>query len=476
MRDSLTITRRKLLSGMSVLAGSSLIIPGAYASDTSTESDEETESESPRRWCIKNATVLTMEPGQAPLTKADVWVVDGRIEAVGESLDTGDSEMIDGEGCIVMPGMVDTHNHMWQTQMRGMFGQREGSLFFPVTKELGEHFRPGDTWIGEYLAAMENVNAGVTTSNDFFDNNRGPEHSQAALEALAASPLRARLLFGNESKTTDGQIDLERLTELHENWERYAERGRLSLGLAWRLPENLDNQDAMAMKRREFDTAREMNLPIAVHVSGENHHGMFQTLIDGDFLIPELQVVHATDAREEHMDALNEAGASLALTPITEHRVAYGLTRLSHFERVERQGLGIDGNALAGSGDMFEIMKHAALTEIAASEDETSVDCERLVALATRLGAESIGMGDEIGTLTPGKQADLIMIDTKRINLGMLPTEPYAFTVFAATPADVSLVAVGGRIAKRGGKLLDMDEEQIASRIDASLSHLRDNL
>ncbi|WP_447553754.1 amidohydrolase family protein [Vreelandella sp. EE22] len=475
MWEQSSITRRKLLGGMTAMAGSSLI-PGAYASDPTEESDSGSSSESPRRWCIKNATVLTMEEGKAPLEKADVWVVDGRIEAVGENLDTGDSEIINGDGCIVMPGFVDTHNHMWQTQMRSMFGQSEENLFFPVTHRLAEHFRPADTWVGEYLAAMENVNAGITTSNDFFDNNRSPDHSQAALEALAASPLRARLLLGNESKTPRTQIDLERLRELHDDWERHGEQGRLSLGLAWRLPDNLDDQEAMAMKRREFEAARDMNLPISVHVSGEEHHAMFQRLIDGEFLIPELQVVHATDAREEHLEALDEAGASLALTPITEHRVAYGVTRLSHFKRVTRQGLGIDGNALAGSANMFEVMKHAALTDIAASQEETGVDCRHIVSLATRKGAESIGLGGEVGSIVPGKQADLIMLDTRRVNLGMLPTEPYAFVVFAATPANVTLVSIGGHIAKRGGDLVDLNEEQLVSRIDASLSHLREHL
>ncbi|MBZ5486151.1 amidohydrolase family protein [Halomonas aquamarina] len=474
MLDRLNITRRHLLGGMTALAGSTLL-PGAYAASTQAPASSPSDA-SPRSWCIRNACVLTMEEGQAPLHNADVWVVDGRIEAVGEQLAVGDAEIVDGQGCIVMPGLVDTHNHMWQTQMRGMFGQTEERLFFPVTNRLGSHFRPEDTWVGEYLAAMENVNAGVTTSNDFFDNNRSPAHGKAALEALAASPLRARLLFGNESKTTDTMIDLEQLAELQRDWERFDEQGRLSLGLAWRLPDDLNDENAMAMKRREYDVARDMGLPIAVHVSGEEHHAMFQALIDGDFLFPGLQVVHATDARPAHLDALNAAGASLSLTPITEHRVAYGITRLSHFEGVERLGLGIDGNALAGTGDMFAVMKTAALTELAASGEETAVDCRRLLSLATSRAAESIGMGDEIGTLTPGKQADVIMIDTRAVNLGMLPEDPAAFVVFAATPANVSLVAVGGRLAKRDGQLLNVDEQALSSRLEASLSHLKAHL
>lgn len=477
MLDRFSITRRRLLGGITAIAGSSLL-PSAYANATTATSATTADSrgQQARRWCIRNATVLTMEQGQAPLTNADVWVVDGRIEAVGQQLEVGDAEVIDGQGCIVMPGLVDTHNHMWQTQMRGMFGQSQERLFFPVTKQLAEHFRPEDTWVGEYLAAMENVNAGVTTSNDFFDNNRDPAHSEAALEALAASPLRARLLFGNQSKTTDTMIDLARLSELNRHWEDYSHQGRLSLGLAWRLPSDLNDQAAMAMKRREYELAREMQLPISVHVSGEAHHDMFQQLIDGNFLYPQLQVVHATDAREEHMQALNAAGASLSLTPVTEHRVGYGITRLSHFSRVERQGLGIDGNALAGAGDMFSVMKTAALTEIAASGDETSVDCQRVVALATSMAAESIDMADEIGTLTPGKQADLIMLDTQAVNLGMMPSDPAAFIVFAATPANVSLVSIGGRLAKREGKLLGLDQALLNARLSASLSHLRQYL
>ncbi|MCS2609706.1 amidohydrolase family protein [Halomonas dongshanensis] len=480
MIDHLSFSRRQLLGGMAVATGTSLL-PGAYAhaatrAASSSATASASASEQPQRFCIRNATVLTMEPGQTAMENTDVWVVDGRIEAVGQGLAAEGAESIDGRGCIVMPGLVDTHNHMWQTQMRGMFAQREGALFFPLTNRLAEHFRPEDTWVGEYLAAMENVSAGITTSNDFFDNNRNPEHSAAALEALAHSPLRARLLLGNESKTAKNGIDLERLRELNRGWEGHSENGRLSLGLAWRLPEDLDDLEAMAMKRREYDTARELELPIAVHVSGEAHHAMFARLVEGEFLHPSVQVVHATDARGEHLDALNAAGASVALTPITEHRVAYGLTRLSHFAAVERLGLGIDGNALAGSADMFAVMRTAALTEIAASGDQTAVDCQALLALATSRAAESIGLGDQIGTLTPGKQADVIMLDTRALNLGMLPSDPAALLVFAATPANVSLVAVQGRIAKRDGHMVGLDSDELQARVTDSLDHLRQYL
>ncbi|GHC29400.1 TRZ/ATZ family hydrolase [Kushneria pakistanensis] len=467
MRGLLPITRRRLLGSMSALAGTAVLSKahGVHAAKGPASSPSRVAG----RWCIRNATLLTMDPAHGTLREADILVDSGEIKAVGHQLEAGDAEIIDGRHQIVMPGLVDTHNHMWQTQMRGMFGQTEQTLFFPVTQRLSDHFRPEDIWVGEYLAAMENVRAGVTTSNDFFDCNRSPNHAAAALEALAHSPLRARLLYGAQSKTTEKMTDIEHLAELHDDWQNHGAGGRLSLGLAWRLPPDLENREAMALKRREYETAREMELPISVHVSGDGHHEMFQKLIDEGFLYPGLQVVHATDARDEHMQALNDAGASLSLTPVTEHRVSYGLTRLSHFAPVRRQGLGIDGNALAGRGDMFGVMRTAALTELGASGDQTSVDCMHLLSLATSAAAESIGMGDIIGSLTPGKRADVIMIDTRQLDLGMVPQEPAAMLIFAASAASVSLVAVDGRITKRDGQMLDLDDtlyERTRSSID----------
>lgn len=96
-----------------------------------------------------------MDPEQGDLRNTNILIDHGRIEAVGENLDVADAEVIDGQGQMVLPGLVDTHNHMWQTQMRGMFGQTQESLFFPLTQKLSPHFRPEDIWLGEYLAAIE---------------------------------------------------------------------------------------------------------------------------------------------------------------------------------------------------------------------------------------------------------------------------------------------------------------------------------
>ncbi|WP_241008338.1 amidohydrolase family protein [Erwinia sp. JH02] len=129
-------------------------------------------------------------------------------------------------------------------------------------------------------------------------------------------------------------------------------------------------------------------------------------LIDRHYLSPSLTVVHASDALPQQLNALQEAGGGLALTPVSEQRVGYGLTLLNHFRGIERQGLGIDGNALAGGGNMFETLRISALTQSGEAKDETLPDPRELLRLAMRRSAESLGLSDITGTLEERKRAD----------------------------------------------------------------------
>mgnify|MGYP002041649217 CR=1 FL=1 len=138
---------------------------------------------------------------------------------------------------------------------------------------------------------------------------------------------------------------------------------QVGVGLAWRLPRNRTDARNWAMRQQEFDTANELGLPIQVHVSGEPGP-MLDALIEREYLYPNLTVVHAPDASAEQLRVLEAAGSSLAVTPISEQRVGYGLTRFDQFALVSKQGLGIDGNSLAGSAEMFATMRLASLTSV----------------------------------------------------------------------------------------------------------------
>lgn len=203
---------------------------------------------------------------------------------------------------------------------------------------------------------------------------------------------------------------------------------------------------------------------------------MFDALIHRNLIAPDLQVVHATDARPDQLAALARAGGSLALTPLSEHRVGYGLTLPAHFASVPRQGLGIDGHALAGSASMFEIMRLAALTQSGADKNELASNPRRLLELATRDGAASIGLGDEIGTLEPGKRADIQLIDLAALNLGLWDDgDPAALIVYSARPENVSTVIIDGRVAKAQGRLRDHDIPALLDKARDSLRRIREN-
>lgn len=417
---------------------------------------------------IQGGYVMTMEPDTGDIEDGDVLIRDGRIVAIGRGLKADGARRIDARGQVVLPGFVDTHSHLYVTTMRGQFRNQDGQ-FFPVSSRLAAAMTAEDLHIAIYAGAMELLQGGITTTADFFDNVLTRAHGEAGLDALEKSGIRAILYYGGPDKTTKNPIDLEQLREFAGNQRTDT---RVKIGLAWRLPRNREDPANWAMRQREFDTARKLGLPIQVHVSGEPEP-MFDALIKRGYLFPGLTVVHATDASTQQLQALEHAGASLALTPISEQRVGYGLTRLDHFAAVSRQGLGIDGNSLAGSADMFATLRLSALTWSGGTRDERAPDPRALLDLATRRGAQALGLGDQIGSLVPGKRADLQIVGLDALHLaGFGGGDPSALLVYSARPADVLTVLVDGKIIKQDGRLKNIDLSELQSQANVSAQML----
>ncbi|WP_438280400.1 amidohydrolase family protein [Pseudomonas alabamensis] len=417
---------------------------------------------------IEGGRVMTMDPVLGDIEDGDVLIRDGRIVAVGQNLDAGGARRIDARGQVVLPGFVEAHNHLYVTLMRGQFRNGQGQ-FFPVSTRLAAHMTAQDTYVAMRLGALELLNAGTTTTGDFFDNVISPAHGEAGVRALEDAGIRATLFYGGPDKTTQRQIDLEQLQALAR---QQGQDARVRMGLAWRLPRNRDDAANWAMRQREYATAQRLELPVQVHVSGEAQ-AMFDALIERDYLDPRLTVIHATDARPEQLRALEKAGAALVLTPISEHRVGYGLTRLDHFSGVRRQGLGVDGNALAGSADMFATLRLAALTWSGATHDEGAPSPRALLDLATRGGAEALGLGGQIGTLTPGKRADVQIVALDALNLaGFGGGDPAALLVYSARPENVRTVVVNGHLVKLEGQLQGVELPRVLEDAAASAKQL----
>ncbi|MBK0035499.1 amidohydrolase family protein [Erwinia sp. S43] len=335
---------------------------------------------------IRQGYLLPMTDKGQDQPSTDILIRNNQIVQIGKNLVAADAKIIDARGKYVMPGFVDAHNHLWVTTMRGQFRNKQGK-FFPVSNKLAKGMQPDDIWQAIYSGSLELLQSGVTTTGDFFDNIRGPAWGDAGFRALEKSGIRAIMYYGGPDKTTKNMIDLKHLAELKKQ-----STGRVQLGLGWRIPRDLSSQQNWVMRDKEYRFAVQHNLPIQVHVSGDAR-AMFDALIDRQYLSPSLTVIHASDALPQQLNALQKSGGGLVLTPVSEQRVGYGLTMLNHFEVVERQGLGIDGNALSGGANMFETLRTAALTESGKAKDETLPDARQLLTLATRRSAESIGLG-----------------------------------------------------------------------------------
>lgn len=425
-------------------------------------------AQQPEDILIKNGYVMPLKPGSADRPDSDILIHQNLIVDIGKHLPTTGRQVIDARGKYILPGFVDTHSHLWVTTMRGQFRNQDGK-FFPVSNQLGARMQPADIYTAMYSGAVELLSGGITSSGDFFDNIRGPEWGDAGLKALKDAGIRAVMYYGGPDKTTKNPIDTAHLLSLAQ---QQRPDDRVTLGLGWRLPRQLNDQKNWAMRDSEFNAAREHNLPIQVHVSGDAK-AMFDALIDRHYLNPSVTVVHATDATQSQLAALEKAGGSLALSPISEQRVGYGLTRIGHFSAITRKGFGIDGNSLAGSGDMFATLRLISLTESGATQDETRSNPRKLLEMATWHGADTLGLSAKTGSIEEGKRADIQIIDPDALNMsGFGGGDPAALIVYSTRPENVKTVIVDGRIVKQDGVMLQNVVHSLVRQANESANRL----
>ena len=419
---------------------------------------------------LRDGYVMTMdERGDLPV--GDVHIADGVIVEVGRGIAAPGADSVDARGMIVLPGLVETHWHMWNTLLRSM---SDPAGYFRTSIGLGRVFRPEDVYHGTRLAAAEAIYSGITFVHDWCHNVRGPAYAEASLRALTDTGLRARFSYGwAAGHANDRTMDLEHLERLAHGWKP----GLLSLGLAWRGPTSSNPAIATPPEvyLEELRTARRLGLPVTVHASGPRTAvGQIAALAGAGLLGPDMQVVHANNATGEEIENLAAAGASVTVSPASELRIGYGFPRVRELLAAGvPTGLSVDTTVLCGNADMFAIMKVTQGVENGRAYDEFALPARRVLELATIEGARSMGMDDVIGSLRPGKRADIIAVSTDAPNLAVF-TDPAHLLVTAAQPANVDTVIVDGRVLKRRGELTALDVTSIAHEARAALAGVRE--
>lgn len=422
------------------------------------------------RTLFKGGTILTMDRTVGNLASGDLLVEDGRIAAIGPNLAVADAIVIDASDAIVMPGLIDAHRHMWLGAMRRMMPDVHDLFAYidVVAETLGSHYRPLDMYLSTRLTALACLEAGITTVIDACHSSRSPEHTDAALDALDGSGIRALHMVGAamDKKASAAHLpgDLKRLAE---NWNQGD--GLVRVGLFGQF--NLD----------WWKVARSLDMRILTEFIGDLAK-LGPEFAEKGVLGPHNIFNHCTRIPQETWRLFANAGVNITVNPRSDALFGFDDESFAYQQAIDHgltPAVGIDLDTAFGS-DMFGEMHALFLQQRSAmryrkfrGEDNVPapITVERVLEAATVNGARAAGLESEVGSLTPGKQADIIMVRANGV--AVTPVNNVVGTIVQAVErSDVDTVMVAGKIRKRGGKLVGADLIKLMSDVTASRDYL----
>jgi 5-methylthioadenosine/S-adenosylhomocysteine deaminase len=434
---------------------------------------------------LRGGLVVTVDESLGDLPDADVLIRDGVIVAVAPGLSTSapDAELIDCKGRLVIPGLVDTHRHVWQGAIGAFTPQMTGAGYGPaVLSGISTRYEPKDIYAGALWGALQALDAGITTIADWAHNLRSAEHADANLKGLQESQIRGYFLYGGPGPTSDSPnpphpLDARRMRDKHFP---AGVNGRLRMGMALRGP----CFTSAERNAEDFKFARELGLPISTHVGMAGTSDAIITLDRFGLLGADVNYAHGNMLTDQELDLIASSNGTLSLTPSTDMLMQFG-TFPGTGRALQRGivcGFGVDTICSCGT-DIFSEMRLALAAErsranapaLARGEQVPTVALHQrdMLRLATIDGARVWNLQDEIGSLTPGKQADVTIIDMRSPHLDGYG-DGIATMVLGAGPADVETVIVGGDVLKRGGRLVGDHVSNARGLMLASRERLRE--
>src|ERR1700678_2936823 len=414
---------------------------------------------------LKNGLVVTVDDRLGDLQDADVLIRDGVIIAVGSSVPTAsaDAEVIDCKGRLVIPGLIDTHRHVWQGAIGAFTPQMTGAGYDPaVLRGIAPQYSPEDIYAGTLWGALQALDAGITTIADWAHSLRSAEHANANLRGLQESGIRGHFLYGGPGPKTNDRSpphpqDARRMRDEHFP---NGVNGRLRMGMALRGP----CFTSAERNAEDFKFARELGLPISAHIGMAGTSDAIIVLERFGLLGPDVNYAHGNMLTDKEFDLIAKSNGTMSITPSTDMLMQFGTYPGTGraLQRGIRCGFGVDTICSCGT-DIFSEMRLALAAERSRANAPALARGERIptvalhqrdmLRLATIDGARVWDMEKEVGSLTPGKQAEVTVIDMRSPHLDGYG-DCIATIVLGAGPADVETVVVGGDIVKRGGQLV----------------------
>ncbi|MEU0073841.1 amidohydrolase family protein [Streptomyces sp. NPDC006332] len=418
------------------------------------------------RILLRNGHVIDTEPQAVAHAGTDVLIERGRITAVGRNLRAGNATVIDATDRIVLPGFVDTHRHVWLSALRTSTVGLDLTAYLGVLGQYGPRLRPQDMYNATLAGLLESLNSGVTTQLDYNHGLYSPDHADAALDAMQAAGLRAVFAYGAPIGAAADLADVRRVRT-----ERlFDDKALVTLAYGPLGPSFAPIETVI----EEWRVTDELSLPLTFHVSaGPVTQTPISALKERGLLRPNTLYVHGNSLSDSEIKLIGDSGGKAAAAPSSEAGMRVGAPVSSRYRRLGvTAGLGVDAVSSV-PGDMFSLMRAALLASQVT--DDSPLTAKDVLRMATIDGASALGLDDRIGSLRPGKQADVVLLRLEDLDMLTAERDPIAAVVQSANPHNVDTVIVAGRVMKSAGRLLHADLRRTARALRSTAAAISGN-
>jgi len=429
-----------------------------------------------KRTVIRGAQVVTMDEALGDFASADILIEDGAIRAVGPALkDAAGAEPIDGAGMIALPGIIDAHTCLWQTVLRGYVPDLWPGTYYSALLPLRRKFSPEDNFNSAWVGAFEMLSYGATTVVDYCHNIRSPEYVPASIEALKAAGIRHLFTYSFMSAQPDEFPMARRFDDARHVHERFHDPDGLTT-----IAFGVESIGAAALEK-QLAFARMLKAPSCIHV---NETGTIDRLHAAGVLGSDLLVIHGNLITNAELELMAKAHMPLCFTPTADTQGTPADIVRRAMDRGVEVVFGCDVPCSIASdtlGQLRVMFNVQGYLDGAMERSFSSVVGRRpavrpglplltprkLIEIATIGTARVLGMADRIGSLTPGKRADIVLIRNGPFG-SSIADDPCAHVMLQTSPRDIDTVIVDGEVRMKGGVLAGFDAEKAAAMVRAS--------
>jgi 5-methylthioadenosine/S-adenosylhomocysteine deaminase len=474
MKEDMPITRRGALKAGAALAAGAAAggrLSDVAAAENPLRFERQPAVDSNHRILLRGGAIISMDPKVGDLVQGDVLIEGKKIAAIAPALNAADAQVIDAHDTIIVPGFVDCHRHSWEAPLRRINPNSPTLADYSNATHLsfGKAYRPQDHYAANYLTAIGCIDAGITCVIDNSHNSRSADHSDAAVEALIDSGVRAVHASGPPTAgdwAHQWPQDLERLQKKYFSSTDQLVTLRMFAGVS----------------RDNWALARKLGLRITTEFQGPQAAAQLDPLAQDKLVGPDNTFNHCGALPERTWQIFVEAGANINVCPRSDAQYALGegiCALQTAWNHGIKPGFSVD-NETSYSTDMFTEMRVALFLQRALAQNKRFLGdanppkplmVRDVFYCATMGGAVCAGLDGKVGSLAPGKEADLLMVRADDINL--YPSNNAVGTVVqAAERSNIDTVIIGGRVRKYRGEVVGLDMKRLKAMVEESRNHL----